>query len=134
MVKSAVHRTEKFLIRCYFYAMYMRSGGSFGNSTSKSLMKNSICNLGNSAILTQTHHADSSVMVTSDKEVTILIIKFYITATHSANPLFVNRNQISVRLDGKGFHSFIRDRIEVFSTVGNNQIRWIIDWNNFSLC
>ena len=51
MVKSAVYRTEKFLIRCYFYAMYMRSGGSFGNSTSKSLMKNAIRDLGNSTVL-----------------------------------------------------------------------------------
>ena len=66
------------------------------NTSSHSFVENTICDITNTSIFIQTHHGNTSIMVSAYKKITVLIIYFDITSSHTTNPLFIDWFEIPV--------------------------------------
>ena len=80
-------------------------------------MENTICDSSDASIFFKMHHRHTSVMMSTNEKITILIIHFHIASSHAANPLFIHSLKISIRKNLKCFHTFISNRIKELSIL-----------------
>ena len=96
-------------------------------------MENAVRDSTDASVRFQMHHAHTTIMMSTHKKIAVTVIHFHIAASHSADPLLVDRSKITVLLDTEGFYALIRNGIQKSAILGDNQIRRIVDRNHLAL-
>ena len=102
--------------------------------TAERINSDAVRNLADRTVFVQMQHGNSSVMISAHENITVIIIHIQITSPHAADPVFIQRFQVSVRKYTKRPDAVVCDRIQKFFVVRNHKIRWICNIHYFSLC
>ena len=132
LIQSVVNRTQKLLVRRQLHAVHMRYEVALCNASSDSFVENTVRDPADASVRFQMHHAHTAVMMSAHEKIAVAVIHFHIAASHSADPLLVDRSKIAVLLNTEGFHTLIRNGIQKSAVLGDNQIRRIVDRNHLT--
>ena len=84
---------------------------------SDSFVKYAVKHTTQPAVPVGVHRGDLSVVISAHKEVFSAVVHGKIASSHAVDIHLVDILQISVRLDSKYRHAFIRDGIQIFSVL-----------------
>ncbi len=90
--------------------------------TSQPLVENLIRNLPDGSIIIQCQHCQLSIMIAGHKEISVCIVGRQIASPHAIDGCKIDHGQIPVPHDPIGFHTEIRDGIQILIIVGDCHI------------